>query len=114
MNKVKNERTEEFIRFQGCAPNNSCVTSTGDHLLTLYDDDNTQSKVFRYSGSTEKQIIHLDDVGKSLYSENSSIKYITENTNHAICLADWEIRVVVVVNQAGKHWVSFSYKEQTI
>lgn len=95
-------------------PNNSCVTTTGDLLLTLYSDDNTQSKVVRYSGFTEKQIIHLDDVGKSLYSENSSIKYITEITNHAICLADWEIRVVVVVNQDGKHWVSLNYKEQTI
>lgn len=93
-----------------------CVISTGDLLLTLYSDDNTQFKVVRYSGSiyTEQQIIQFDDVGKPLYSENSSRKYITENRGHDILIADWEVRVVVVVDQAGKHWASLNYKEQTI
>lgn len=61
-----------------------------------------------------KQIIQFDDVGKPLYSENSSRKYITENRGHDILIADWEVRVVVVVDQAGKHWASLNYKEQTI
>lgn len=91
-----------------------CVISTGDLLLTLYSDDNTQFKVVRYSGSTERQIIQFDDVGKPLYSENSSRKYITENRGHDILIADWEVRVVVVVDQTGKHWASLNYKEQTI
>lgn len=68
----------------------------------------------RLSGSTEKQIIQFDDVGKPLYSENSSRKYITENRGHDILIADLEVRVVVVVDQAGKHWASLNYKEQTI
>lgn len=112
--KVKNERTEELIRFQGLVSNNSCVTSAGDLLLTLYSDDHTVYKVVPYSGSTEKRIIQFDDVGKSLYSENSSIKYITESREDDISVADWKVRVVVVVDQVGKHWASLNYKEQTI
>lgn len=49
-----------------------------------------------------------------MYSENSSIKYITESREDDISVADWKVRVVVVVDQVGKHWASLNYKEQTI
>lgn len=54
---MKNENVEEIIRLRGWTPNNLCVTSTDDVLVCLYKDDGTQSKVVRYSGSTEKQTI---------------------------------------------------------
>eukprot|EP00105_Crassostrea_gigas_P018030 XP_011436027.2 PREDICTED: uncharacterized protein LOC105334330 isoform X2 [Crassostrea gigas] len=100
--KVKNGQTEKLIRLQGWGPRNLCVTSNGDLLLTMYNDDYTQSKVVRYSGSTEKQTIQFDDKGKPLYSGNNNTKYITENRNHDICVADWAAGTVVVVNQGGK------------
>nr|XP_034307137.1 uncharacterized protein LOC117682814 isoform X2 [Crassostrea gigas]XP_034307138.1 uncharacterized protein LOC117682814 isoform X2 [Crassostrea gigas] len=100
--KVKNQRTEELIRLQGWKPSQLCVTSTGDLLVTIYKDDRTQSKVVRYSGSTEKQTIQFDGEGKPLYSENGYIKYITENRNHDICVADNMANAIVVVNQDGK------------
>nr|XP_034305820.1 uncharacterized protein LOC117682428 [Crassostrea gigas] len=100
--KVKNGQIEELIRLQGWKPGQLCVTSTGDLLVTLHSDDDTQSKVVRYSGSTEKQTIQFDDKCKSLYSGKSFTKYITENRNHVICVADYEAGAVVVVNQDGK------------
>ncbi|XP_065938100.1 tripartite motif-containing protein 2-like [Magallana gigas] len=102
INKVKNGQTEVLIRLQGWKPSQLCVTSTGDLLVTMFSDDKTQSKVVRYSGSTEKQTIQFDDGGKPLYSGNNNTKFITENRNHDICVADWGAGAVVVVNQDGK------------
>uniref|UniRef100_K1Q874 Tripartite motif-containing protein 3 n=1 Tax=Magallana gigas TaxID=29159 RepID=K1Q874_MAGGI len=102
VNKVKNGKTEELIRLRGWVPCQLCVTSTGDLLVTMFSDGEAQSKVVCYSGSTEKQAIQFDDEGKPLYSEKLKAKYITENRNHDICVADSEAGAVVVVNQNGK------------
>uniref|UniRef100_K1PTN5 Tripartite motif-containing protein 3 n=1 Tax=Magallana gigas TaxID=29159 RepID=K1PTN5_MAGGI len=102
VNKVKNGQIEDLITLQGWKPGSLCVTSTSDLLVTMFSDDETQSKVVRYSGSTEKQTIQFDDEDKPLYSGNDYTKYITENRNHDICVADWGAGAVVVVNQDGK------------
>ncbi|XP_065929728.1 uncharacterized protein [Magallana gigas] len=101
-NKVNNGQTEEFIRLRGWTPSQLCVTSNGGLLVIMLSHDETQCKVIRYSGSTEKQTIQFDDEGKPLYSGNVKVKHITENRNHDICVADCWAGAVVVVNQNGK------------
>ncbi|XP_052679937.1 uncharacterized protein LOC128160622 [Crassostrea angulata] len=100
--EVENGEAEELIRLHGWTPRQLCVTSTGDLLVTMFSDDKTKSKVVRYSRSTKKQRIQFDDEGKPLYSGNDKLKYITENRNHDICVADCGACAVVVVNQDGK------------
>lgn len=101
VNKMTDGHIEEQIRVPGWTPCNLCVTSTNELLVVLCNDAKTESKVVRYSGKTEKQSIQFDEERRPLYSGNSKIKYITENRNRDICVADLGYGAVVVVNQNG-------------
>ncbi|XP_078340739.1 uncharacterized protein LOC144627481 [Crassostrea virginica] len=105
--KVNDDQSEEIIRLQEWILGNLCITSSGELLVIMRKEDETQSKVVRYSGSTVKQTIQFDN-GQPLYSGNKKIKYITENRNRDICVADWGAGAVVVVNQAGKLLIRYT------
>lgn len=60
VNIVKNKKIHEVIRLQRWYISNICSTSVGD-LLVIMSKGNVQTKVVRYSGSVEKQVIQFNE-----------------------------------------------------
>lgn len=65
-----------------------------------------ETKVVRYSGYKEKQRIQFNDENQPLFSFGD-IKYLSENRNLDICVADHGAHAVAVVNRAEK--LRFTY-----
>lgn len=61
-----NREIREIIVLQEWTPLGLCITSSGDLLVSMVDDDDIQCKVVIYSGSVEKQTIQFDEDGKPL------------------------------------------------
>lgn len=101
VNIVKNTQIRTLFKVRGWKPRGICCTSTDDLLVVLVSHENKPAKVVRYSGTKEKQSIQFNEKGQQLYS-SSCIKYITENKNLDICVADNDAGTIVEVNKGGK------------
>ncbi|XP_061171063.1 uncharacterized protein LOC133180604 [Saccostrea echinata] len=101
VNKVRKRQIVELIRLQGWKPSNVYSTFAGDLLIIMDSDDGEQSKLARYTGQIERETFQFVNTVKPLYSSGYFTKYISENRNLDICVADFLAKAVVVVNQAG-------------
>jgi hypothetical protein len=101
VNRMKYKQLRAVITLHKWTPLYVCSTSSDDLLVSMISDNETEYKVVRYSGSTKIQTLQFDDQRRPLYSSNGDIKYISENRNLDICVADSIASAVVVVNQSG-------------
>ncbi|XP_056006797.1 E3 ubiquitin-protein ligase TRIM71-like [Ostrea edulis] len=106
---VKREQSEKLISLFGWGVHGFCITSADDLLVVMRSVNNgKETRVVRYHGREEKEIIQFESKGKPLYSVGSNSKYICENRNFDICVADRDACAVVVVSQDTK--LRFRYK----
>ncbi|XP_078323018.1 uncharacterized protein LOC111130443 [Crassostrea virginica] len=101
INLVNGTEIQTLIKLHEWVPRSLCSTSYGHLLVIMESDDHTRTEVVRFSGSKEIQGIQQDDQGKPLYSSGNGTKYLSENRNLDICVADWVAGAVVVVSEAG-------------
>nr|XP_022303778.1 uncharacterized protein LOC111111228 [Crassostrea virginica]XP_022303779.1 uncharacterized protein LOC111111228 [Crassostrea virginica] len=91
-------------------PRGLCHSANGDLLVSMRSVDKTQSRVVRYSGTTETMVIQNDRQGKPLFSiQSTAVLLLTENGNGDICVADNAGEAVVVVNASSE--LRFKYQK---
>lgn len=110
VNIVTNTQVDEIIRLNEWMPLDVYSTFSDDLLVVMVSGNYRQTKVVHYCDYIEKQNIQYDDKGYPLYisSGMNKIKYICENRNLDICVADFNARALVVVNQDGKHRFTYT------
>ncbi|XP_062590274.1 E3 ubiquitin-protein ligase TRIM9-like [Saccostrea cucullata] len=84
-------------------------TVNGNLLVSMRSTDMKMSRVVRYSGTKETQMIQYDTQGQPLFSTDAlSVLLLTENGNDDICVADCAGKAVIVVDSSGG--LRFKYK----
>lgn len=98
----KNNNVVTLLELSNWQPRGLCHTVNGNLLVSMRSVVDARSRVVRYSGSTECQVIENDKQGKPLFSVHSTaVLQLTENGNGDICVADYAGNTVVVVNSYG-------------
>lgn len=108
INIVKDSQVETLIKLHGSTPRGVCISASGELLVIIVNYSKKETKLVRYSGSTETQSIQWDDEGMPLFSYGEGFfklkntKLLCENRNLDICVADSHARAVVVVSSVGR------------
>ncbi|XP_078327882.1 uncharacterized protein LOC144623352 [Crassostrea virginica] len=104
INIVTDEQIQQLVKLQGWKPYGICCSSFDDLLVIMDSDDKEETRVVRYSGAMDKQCIQCDEQGQPLFPSVTSFdyRYLTENRNLDICVADNSNGAIVVVNALGE------------
>ncbi|XP_062587376.1 uncharacterized protein LOC134249018 [Saccostrea cucullata] len=106
VNLVKDNIVQEVVTLADWRPYNIYCKTLEEFLVFVYSDDFQHSKVVRYFYSkktktfNEKLTIQFDDKGNSLFSMHDT-KYLCENGNLDLCVADHAAGAIIVVDQFG-------------
>lgn len=100
--KIRNNTVMTLLDLFDWYPRGIFHKMNGELLVSMRSKDQKRSKILRYSGKTEIQMIEKDSKGKSLLSVDCDNPLrLTENGNGNICVADYSEKVVVVLNSSG-------------
>lgn len=107
--KHKNNSEVAILELSNWRPRGLCHTVDGNLLISMRSLDRTRSRVVRYSGTTETQVIENDSQGNPLFSVHTqTVLHLTENGNEDVCVADCAGNAVVVFGSSGDF--QFMYK----
>lgn len=100
--KYENNCVMTLLELSNWAPKGLWHTVNGNLLVSMRSVVDVRSRVVRYSGSTECQVIENGKWGNPLFSLHPpEVLQLTENGNGDICVADYAGNAVVVVNSSG-------------
>lgn len=100
---LKRTKVEVLINLHDWKLLSLCITAFGELLICMTDERKYRCRVVRFNQNSEKrQIIQYDNHGESLYTSGMLRKYIEENKNGDICLADCDAGAVTVTDRAGE------------
>lgn len=101
--KMECDKVLTLLNLLSWLPRGLCYTPKNELLVSMRSTNKRRSRVVRYSGKTETQMIENDSQGKPLFSVGNyrSMLNLTENSNGDICVADYARGAVVVVEGSG-------------
>lgn len=100
---LKQEKAEVLINLNDWKLLSFCITAFGEILVCQVDKKRYRCRVVRFNqDSEERQIIQFGHQGKSLYTPGMLDKFIQENLNGDICLADCDAGAVIVTDRTGE------------
>ena len=109
INIFTKHKTDELVNLNSWSLLSLCITATDGLLVCMTDTKGYSCRVVRFEGSDERQIIQYDRKGKRLFALGKGRKWVKENRNGDVCVADYDGKAVVVTDKTGT--LRFRYNE---
>lgn len=107
--KYESNRVTTFLNLSDWCPRGLCHTVNDNLLVSMRSLDKKRSRIVRYTGTIETQIIETDSQGKQLFSVGERyVLKLADNRNGDICVSDFAGKNVAVVDVCGD--LRFKYK----